>query len=114
MLGKDCLAVLIGEQTASRPWVLYEIEKAWADGLGVFGVHIHGLKDRDGRTSRKGKNPLAQVHVTARSAWWGDSSLADKAPVHDPVGLFSSPYEVIARSLKGWAEDAVRIRRQHR
>ena len=29
---KSCLVVLIGSETANRPWVDYEIRKAWNDG----------------------------------------------------------------------------------
>lgn len=29
MKGKSCLIVLVGEETAKRKWVKYEIEKGW-------------------------------------------------------------------------------------
>ena len=41
---KSCLVVLIGSETANRPWVDYEIRKAWNDGKGVLGIYIHNLK----------------------------------------------------------------------
>jgi hypothetical protein len=34
-------AVLIGEETASRRWVNYEIEKSIKRGNGLLGVRIH-------------------------------------------------------------------------
>ena len=43
MKGRTCAVVLIGAQTGTRPWVQYEIAKAWEDGLGLLGVRIHGL-----------------------------------------------------------------------
>jgi hypothetical protein len=45
MKGKNCLVVLVGTKTSTRPWVDYEIKKAWKDKLGVVGIRIHGLKD---------------------------------------------------------------------
>src|SRR5882724_5122408 len=45
MKGCTCLVVLVGAETSSRPWVKYEIEKAWNDSLGLLGVRIHGLKN---------------------------------------------------------------------
>jgi hypothetical protein len=32
MYGKSCLVVLIGNATAGRKWIKYEINKAWQDG----------------------------------------------------------------------------------
>ncbi len=36
--------VLIGEETASRPWVKYEIEQSIARNNGLLGIYIHHLK----------------------------------------------------------------------
>jgi hypothetical protein len=44
MKGCTCVIVLVGAEALSRPWVKYEIEKAWNNRLGVLGVRIHGLK----------------------------------------------------------------------
>lgn len=43
MKGKSCVIVLIGTDTHKRPWVKYEIEKAWKDGKGLLGIHVHNL-----------------------------------------------------------------------
>jgi hypothetical protein len=43
--------VLIGSQTAHRPWVQYEIQASIAQKNGLLGIYIDHLKDRDGRTS---------------------------------------------------------------
>ena len=40
---RSCVIVLIGSETASRPWVQYEIKKAWSDGKGLLGIYIHNL-----------------------------------------------------------------------
>lgn len=44
MKGKSCLIVLIGTDTHKRPWVQYEIKKAWKDGKGILGIHVNNLK----------------------------------------------------------------------
>lgn len=51
-------AVLIGANTASRPWVKYEIEQSVRLGKGLFGVHIYRIRDQNGEESTKGQNPL--------------------------------------------------------
>jgi hypothetical protein len=43
--------VLIGAQTANRPWVRYEIEQSIAQNNGLLGIYIHHLKDQDGKSS---------------------------------------------------------------
>jgi len=46
--GRSCAVVLIGAATARRKWIDYEIGKAWNDGKGLVGVHIHNLKNAAG------------------------------------------------------------------
>jgi len=57
----DCLIVLVGSETANRPWVKYEIVKAWNDGKGVFGIHIHNLNDIKKGRCAKGVNPFDYI-----------------------------------------------------
>lgn len=61
--GTSVTAVLVGTHTADRPYVRYEIEKSIAKGNGLLAIHVHGLKDRDGNDSRKGRNPLDLFEV---------------------------------------------------
>ena len=58
MSGRSCAVILVGANTASRKWVNYEIDAAWRRGMGVVGVHIHGLKDSSGDQCDKGSNPF--------------------------------------------------------
>jgi hypothetical protein len=49
MAYKRAVIVLIGKETASRPWVKYEIQKAWADKKPLLGISnswhlIHGCR----------------------------------------------------------------------
>jgi len=43
--------VLIGTETASRPWVKYEIEQSIARKNGLLGIRIHHLKNQHGEAS---------------------------------------------------------------
>src|SRR5271168_4044531 len=43
MDGTSVTAVLIGAETASRPYVKYEIEQSSAKGNGLFGIYIHNM-----------------------------------------------------------------------
>jgi hypothetical protein len=60
MAYKRAVVVLIGQETASRDWVKYEIEKAWNAKKPLVGVHIHGLSSM-GTVDSKGANPFDAV-----------------------------------------------------
>jgi hypothetical protein len=59
---RSCTIVLIGQETSSRPFVLYEIKRSWELKKGVFGIFIHGLKDMNRLTSNKGENIFTCRH----------------------------------------------------
>ena len=50
--------VLIGYQTSSNELVEYEIKQSRLLGKELFGIYIHNIKDQDGKTDTKGKNPF--------------------------------------------------------
>lgn len=50
--------VLIGSETAKRPWVRHEIVQSWNRGNGIVGVWIHNIKNQDRMTDVAGANPL--------------------------------------------------------
>jgi hypothetical protein len=107
MDGRSCVAVLIGSATAGRKWVDYEIKKAWTDGRGVLGVHIHGLKDLNGNQASKGRNPFSGITV-------GGVSLASAVPTHDtPYTTSTYVYEHIEDNLADWVEKAITIRKKY-
>jgi hypothetical protein len=64
---KTCVVVLIGAETADRPWVKHEIEEGWNDGKGVVGVYIHNLADKNGIQSAMGRNPFDNFIRTPRT-----------------------------------------------
>lgn len=106
MNGRSCVVVLIGTGTANRKWINHEIVKGWNDGKGVLGVHIHGLKNSEGKTSAKGSNPFD--HVTLKST---GTKLSTVVKTYDPSGADSSAiYSSIKDNLESWIETAIAIR----
>jgi hypothetical protein len=57
LTGTSVTAVLIGAETATRPWVQYEIQHSIDRGNGLLGVRIHKIKDQHGDRSQRGAIP---------------------------------------------------------
>lgn len=107
IVGKSCLVVLVGSQTASRRWVKYEIRKAWEDGKGVLGIHVNKLKDLNGYTSTRGPSPFSGVTVNG-------GSLNGVPPLKIPAGTTSKEaYASIGNSITDWIEEAIELRSQY-
>lgn len=79
MYGKSCCVVLVGEETASRRWVKYEIIESWNSKKGVVGIRIHNLADSSERTSAAGPNPFDNITL-------GTKRLSSIAKLHNPSG----------------------------
>lgn len=97
MTYKKAVIVLIGNQTASRDWVTYEIEKAWRDKKPLLGINIHGLSSF-GTVDTAGANPFDKAR--------GVSGI----PVFDPTvkdwrGQIDSKatYYNLSRNLENWS-----------
>lgn len=104
MKGRSCAVVLIGANTAGRKWINYEIKKAWDDGRGLVGIHIHGLKDRQQQQASKGANPFDGFTV-------GQRRLADIVRTYDPPYWDSKDiYSHIGENIEAWVDEAIRIR----
>lgn len=102
---KQCVVVLVGEQTANRPWVLYEVAKAWNDGRGVVGIYIHNLNCMKTRTtSVKGKNPFDIVKLN------DGTPLSRYVTCHDP-GFWGDAYNDIKNNIEQWVDQAIRERK---
>jgi hypothetical protein len=101
---KRCVVVLIGSDTANRPWVQYEIKKAWNDGRGLLGVYVHNLKCPRTGTCTKGANPFDRFTV-------GGRPMASLVQAHDP-GSWDT-YGEIARNMQNWVASAIACA-QHR
>jgi MTH538 TIR-like domain (DUF1863) len=104
MYGRSCVVVLVGEETASRKCVKYEIKKAWEDGKGLLGIYIHNLKcPREGKCSQ-GANPFGQFSVDG-------VALSEIVKCYNPKA--SDAYNSIADNLEDWIEEAIEIRENH-
>ncbi len=75
--GTTVTVVLIGEETAYRDWVDYEINQSIERGNGLLGVRIHMLSDQDGYTSRRGPVPDALKDAGAPVYDWDRDSFGD-------------------------------------
>lgn len=53
--------VLAGTETWTRRWVRYEIARSLLKSNGLLTVHIHGVKDMNNGTCKKGADPLAAL-----------------------------------------------------
>jgi MTH538 TIR-like domain (DUF1863) len=109
MNGRSCVIVLIGANTAGRKWINYEIKKAWDDGKGLLGIHIHNLKDSDGNISTKGDNPFDGFTFTKADKT--KVPLSDIVKTYNPAGADSKAvYQKIADNIEDWIEEAIKIR----
>ena len=99
---KSCVVVLVGEETANRKWVRYEIEKAWELGKGLVGVYIHNLKDPRTGKSSKGKNPFDQFEFD------DGTKLSSVVKCYNPNP--NDAYNEIKNNLEDWIEEAIASR----
>ena len=96
---KRCAIVLIGTDTANRPWVRYEIEKAWNEGKGLFGIYIHNLRCPRTGTCRKGANPFETFTFD------NGAKLSSVVNCYDPNAMYA--YNDIASNIEGWIDAAI-------
>ncbi|MEK3714049.1 TIR domain-containing protein [Paenibacillus sp. FSL R7-0333] len=102
--GRSCTIVLIGEETAGRKWIKYEMEKSWNQSKGVLGIYIHNLKDRDGNQSSKGKNPFDDFTLNGKK-------LSSIVKAYDPPYTTSvNVYNYIKENIESWVQKAIEIR----
>lgn len=100
---RSCVVVLVGEQTANRPWVRYEIEKAWNEGKGVLGIYIHNLRCPRNGTCRQGSNPFDSF------TFKDGRKLSSIVKCYNPRS--TDTYNDIKNNLENWVEDAIVGRR---
>ncbi|WP_181804182.1 TIR domain-containing protein [Streptomyces shenzhenensis] len=101
MAYKKAVIVLVGRQTANRPWVIYEIEKAWAAKKPLLGIRIHGLSSM-GSVDAAGPDPFAKAGV-------------GRVPIFDPTvkswwtGAIDSQatYNKLIENLETWSTQGV-------
>ncbi len=107
---RSCVVVLVGRETADRPWVDYEIRKAWTDGKGILGIYIDDLIDPRfsedpplyGRSFR-GANPFDNI------ASKDGTKLSNFVKCYAPPS--TDTYKYIANNLENWVEEALEARK---
>jgi len=104
--GRSCAVVLIGEKTAGRKWITYEISTAWNQKKGVLGIYIHNLKDLDSNQSTKGGNPFDYVTFTESGKKLSSVVITYNPPYSDSKDV----YAYIKKNISDWIEKAIEIR----
>jgi hypothetical protein len=100
---RSCVIVLIGENTAKRNWVEYEIIKAWKEKKGLLGIYIHNIKCLKNGKSNKGANPFDFITMT------DGSKMSKYVKCYDPNN--TDAYNDIAANIDSWIEQAINSRK---
>jgi hypothetical protein len=108
MLGAGVTVVLIGRQTATRPYVQYEIQQSIRNRKGLLGIYIHRIRDRNGRTTTKGHNPLDDFTVTRDDPWFGWLGVRSKQRISDIFQSFDWEEDDGRANMPDWIEEAAR------
>ncbi|TDN42289.1 TIR-like protein DUF1863 [Curtobacterium flaccumfaciens] len=95
---KRAVVVLIGRYTSQRPWVRYEIEKAWADQRPLLGIRIHGISSM-GSVDAEGANPFDVADVPSHSIPVFDPTRRDWAGNIDS----KSTYNYLVENIESWS-----------
>lgn len=96
--GASVTAVLIGAETYSRKWVLYEIMESHNAGMGLLGISLNNIPGWDGAAEGQGPNPFDSVSIPA--VLGGTTPLSSIYPVYDWV------YEDGYNNAAAWIEAA--------
>ena len=93
LYGTSVTVVLICRYTSYWKWVKYEIKQSIKKGNGLLGIYIHNIKNKYGKTDRKGNNPFDYVYKDGRK-------LSYLYPIYDWV------YDKGKLNLGDWIEEA--------
>ena len=63
MEGSSVVCALVGAETATRPWVRFELLQALWDGRGLLGIRIHNIQDLNRKSAAFGANPFDVLGV---------------------------------------------------
>jgi len=106
--GRSCTIVLVGTNTANRKWINYEISESWNRGMGVVGLRIHGLLDRNQNVSAIGHNPFDFISFTNSG-----TPLSSVVKCYNPPGVNSRDrYAWISQHLENAVSEAISIRKR--
>ena len=100
--GTTVTCVLIGNQSAFRPWVRYELVRSFHKGNGLFGIYVHNVRNLDKQTAAAGPNPFEQLAFRVandRISWLennnGTWAVYDRVPT---MGLSEAAYDLGGRT----------------
>lgn len=107
---KSAVVVLVGNETASRKFVKYEVKRAWSIGKPLLGIRINALKDSSQKVDLPGVNPFKQFGFTDSS-----KTYADYVPLFDPKDYITKTnptsneiYAAIKDNIGTWASGGYR------
>ena len=99
-----CLVVLIGEKTANRKWINYEIKRAYELNKGIVGIYIHKLENSSGIQDKKGNNPFDYIPLNKN-----DEKLSKYVKCFDSIYPFSKDvYNDIKNNIENLIEDCIK------
>ncbi|MDL2261684.1 TIR domain-containing protein [Methanimicrococcus sp. OttesenSCG-928-J09] len=118
----SCTVVLVGEHTADRKWINYEIKRSILTQKGLFGIYIHGLKDSKQKTCSRGKNPFCNFFISNDVLHDRDNlddfiygmffgkELDELIPCYCPPNYVNSQdvYSYIEDNIQIWIEEAIK------
>lgn len=99
--GTSVTAVLIGAETYDREWIDYEIEESAKRGNGIVGVRVHNMKDKQGRTDRRGENALSKWHYTAPREEFTDTGIPTTGSAMTGTRTLETRWRKPSESLTG-------------
>jgi hypothetical protein len=96
MNGTSVTVVLIGAETYKRRWVKYEIRQSHAQGKGMLGIDMYGMKDLNGNYDPRGPSPFKEFTFKDRLG------TVVTYPVYEWIG------DRGRANMSSWVEEAAR------
>jgi hypothetical protein len=96
--GTSVTVVLIGPETDSRKWVVYELQESYKKGNALLGVTLHNINDFSGNTDKAGS---AYFGALGKDKSGNDVYFASIAKTYDWVS--NDGYNNFGK----WVEDVV-------
>jgi hypothetical protein len=106
--GTSVTIVLIGQETASRPFVQYEIEESFKRKNGLLAIYINRIKNSDKKISRKGRNPLDNFTTMVDHPLWGVFGHKIEKRYSELFETFDWIKDDGRRNMPNWIEEAAR------
>lgn len=107
MKGRSCTVLLVGQNTANRKWINYEIIRSWNEGMGIVGININGITDLNNNVTSKGSNPFGYIDHAGTG-----NKLSSIVKCYTPTGNNSKErYGWISQHLANAVEEAINLRK---